>query len=890
MQLPLGLASITRNARYTAQSVGTRYGLSTRLKVSPANPVTALGAIRFLSPAATNAEIIEMLAYTSNDGNLSSMMPFQQNTLTQLTTNAFLAQANLTRVPGASPVIAQAFNRGMIAMGNLINGVAPGLIYDPETGTIDPISDLPFAAPWTPGTTYRVGQVVSPSTYTTFGITDAPGEWIEQQTGFVYQCTTPGTSGVAAHQPAWPTTFGATVGDNGIVWKECTPTIVAGMPDPAAPTNPTTAVNAASPITAGATVYLACTYVNAQGEGINELVVPLGNNAGTLDPSRMLTWNNTTSGPVNLTVTLPTIPVEFGVAGPLGANFGATGINLYAFIVQGTPDPEQIIDPSFYAQLAGGPFASGANVTLSGYTNGQELPVVNTAVLSLTAGNVDTGVRFMVTLFETRTDYQTGWSNSAPVRINVTQSGQQLTLLRGPIGPYNCEARVFAFTLAGASSAGPYTYVDQADVESPGFNQPQIAITATRIADNVTTSTMFNFTDTYLPGASDVTNYADRIQIPPFVDAYFSKTLQSVVYTGVNGYQSSHLVSDLGDPEAIRIPGSNINVSANDGDRTIAWREVRGIQISLKENAGYAVMTNDGDPSTWDPQELWTGFGPVGAKAVDVSAEDEGQFMVFAHRTGLYLYEGGAPKLISRELLTDWDTINWACGQLIVVKIDEKRREIRISAPANGSTTCNTVFTLNYFFGMSDPVVFVQRRGILVPNVEGRKWSIDDISASDILYVPQRSASATQQAGVDITNNMIFASTDGSLKTVTDKQYHDQDYNGNPIGYFAQWVCVPGTQNPTEAIMGLAGATCSAIGNGLINVYAVDDTGATHPLSGVSRTWQLKATESQRDFGTVSVEACRFGIGFDNGGVADAWWEMHTAALWIFKKWGSRPG
>jgi hypothetical protein len=886
----MGLAQIGRNVRYLSQSVACRFGLSTRLTFpSQNNPISGLGGIRYLAPGTSNQEIIQLLGFTQNDGNLYSVAPFQQGSLVLLTTDGFLAAANLTRTTGANPVITQAANRGLISLTDRVVGTAPGLIYDPAAATLDQISDKPMGAPWQPNTRYRVGQVVSPSQFETFGLQDTPGTWVPVRTGFLYQCIQSGTSN-ATIQPIWPTTYSGEILDGSVRWKECTPIALTGLPDPLAPFNPSTAPNVSSPITAGATVYLACTYTNTQGEGINELVAPFGANVGQVDPQRVMVWKNTTGVAVNLTVQLPAIPTVFGTSGELGAPFGAAQLNLYVFIVQGAPDESQIIDPSYYAQVAGGPYAPNATVTISTFPSGQPLPTVNTAVLNLTPGNIPTGVRYGIQLFETRTDYQTGWTNSSPIRINVTQSGQQLTVLRAPIGPYNCEARPWAFTVAGASAAGPYTYIDQNDTESPGFNQPNVKIIATRIPENTSTTTIFNFTDTYLPGASDVTNYADRIEIPPFVDVFYSKALQSAVYSGAQGYPSTLLVSDLQDMEAIRVPGSNLDVAINDGDRVICYREVRNIGIAFKENSGYAINSNDGDASTWGAEPLWEGMGPVGAKAVDVSAEDESQFAVFAHRTGLYLYTGGSPRLISREMYLNWDTINWAYGHLIVAKIDQKRRQIRISIPTGTSTTCNVVYTMDYYFGMGDPVVFAARMSRLVPNPEGRKWSIDDIVASDILYIPSRSKAEAQQAGVDIVNEMVFACADGSLKTVTDNQYYDQDYAGAHVGYLGKWLSVPGA-NASLNIMGVEGASLSAIGSGHINVYTVDDTGHQVNLSTPIRAWILTAKESQRDFGApAGQEACRWAIGFDNGAVPGAWWEMHTINLWIVKKWSQRPG
>ncbi len=885
-QLPLGLARIGRNVRYIAQSTGTRWGFLNRLKFGTAgSSVSGIGAVRYLANDNSGLEYLNLLAYTATDGNIWSAIPFQQLSVTKLSTDALLALANLPRVTGLNPRITQAFNRGFIAMGDLTAGQAQPMIYDPAAGTLDPISDKPFGVAWNPNTRYRVGQMVSPSTYVTNGL--PTGVWVANPTGHLYRVTTAGTSGTL--QPTWPLVTGASVTSGTAQLQEYTPTCASGLPDPFAPITPTTASDGGSPIVDGATVFLVLTYNSAQGESINDLTTLQGD----LDTSKVLVFKNTTGGPIDLTVTMPPIPADVGTSGPYGAN-GAVDYNVYAYIVPGTPDISKYTDPTYYAQVAAH-VAAGATTTISAYPTGQALPTVNTAVIA-SAGNVDTGLRWMIVLFETRTEYQTGWSKSAPIPVMVTQGGLRVLTEKIPIGPYNCIRRICAFTVAGASSAGPYTYVDQDDVESPGFNQPDVPITKTTIDDNTTTSAEFNFTDTYLPGASDVTNYFNRIEVPFCSDVYFSKTLQQVIYTGCQGFPSGHLVSDFQDPEAVRVPGSNIQISESDGDRTVAWRECRETQLSLKENSGYAVVPNSGDASTWDPQRIWAGSGPVGAKAVAVGVDDQNEFLIYGHRTGLYRWVGGSPQLVGRELLGTpenpglWDQINWDYGYLMAIAIDEKRREVRISVPFGTSTVRNVTLTVSYFFGWEDPVVFVQRRGVLVPNVNGRKWSQDDLAANEMLYIPQRyNVSNMSLVGVDLTCELIMANADGAIYTLKEGQYYDQNYAGAPVGYLSKWLSVPGP-NPSLSLFQLMGASCSAIGNGKINVYAVDDKGNTYALSTAERQWILTLIESQRDFGAVAATANRFGIGFDNGSVAGAWWEMHNATLWVMPTFASRLG
>ncbi|MDE2102972.1 MAG: hypothetical protein KGL39_37355, partial [Patescibacteria group bacterium] len=795
--LPQGLARVAQNQRYTAQSTATRYGHSTRIQIAPNNSLTSGGLLRYLGAQAgtLNLQAVEtvlLFAYGSSDGSISAVPPFLQAQLVNLCNAAFFSNSGYSQalMEGLNPVMAQAFNNLFVTLADLLlPSTQSPLVYNSGDGKLYPASDLPFGAPWQPGMKVRKGQVISPSTFETFGQTNGQGTWIPKQTGFLYQAQENGTTG--AVQPIWPTTYEGTVGDNGITWEEATPIFISGLPDPIAPTFASSTPDVASPILNGATVYLAATFVNSKGEGINAIT----NTQGQIDGTKVLVWKNTTGASVDLTVTVPTIPAYL-LAAVLGADYAATGVNLYAFIDQdSSASASQVTDPANYALVnTVAPVASGANVTLSAFPAGQQIPETSTAATTATVGNVDTGLRYLTVFFQTATLYQSGFTNSATVAVNVTQSGWPIQCLRLPIGPYNCIARVIAATVAGASAAGPFTYISQADVESPGFNQPDVQITATLIEDNTSTTATLNFTDTYLPGANDVTNYFDIIQIPPSVDVYFAKSLMRTVFTGAVGYQSGHLFSDIANPEMIRVPGGNFQVSEDDGDRTVCYREIRGVGYSFKENSGYAVEATAGDPSTWGARRIWTGTGPVGPAAIDVASYDDSgaasEIAVWAHRSGLYLFDGSAPRFISRERKDEWDSINWAYGHLIRVRIDPVNRLIYVMAPINGSTVINARLVVNYYFGIQDPVVFLRRSGKLVPNIEGRKWSYDPLSYNDALYIPQKSQNAVQQAGLDVSNNMVFFAADGSIKTVTKGQYYDQDYTGAQVGYFSNWISV----------------------------------------------------------------------------------------------------
>jgi hypothetical protein len=907
VNLPLGLARVAQNVRYTAQSVGTRYGHSTQLTFGVNNSLTGGGLLRYLAaqPGTLDlqaAETILVFAYGSGTGSIFSCPPFIQAVSTLLNTPAFSLASGITVPTALNPVMRQAFNNFLISLTDLLLPKGPVLIYNSIDSTLYPASDLPVAAPWNPQTYYRVGQIISPSQFQTFGQPAGQGTWVPLQTGYLYQCTTAGTSGAANNQPNWPISFSAVVADNTAVWTECTPIFISGLPTPPPPMANGVFNDSGSPIIPGATIYLAFTAINSIGEGTNPLVNALGN----LDPTKVYSYKNVGSQPIDVSVVAPAIPSYLATSGTLGATYGQTGYNLYAFIDQtSTATAAEIADPSFYALVNPTPLLPTDVATVSAFPAYHQMPQTSTAATTATVGNVDTGIRYLVMFGQTNTMYQTGFSNSAAIALNVTQSGWPIQCLRIPTGPYNWNSRIVASTVAGASAAGPYTWISQADVESPGFNQPNVQITATIIEDNTTTTAVFNFTDTYLPGASDVTNYFNKIQIPPSVDVFFAKSLQRAVYTGAVGYQSGHLFSDITDIETVRVPGGNFQVSENDGDRTVCYREIRGVGYSFKENSGFEVITNGGDPSTWTPRQAWGGNGPVGANAIDIAGQDDSEFAIWAHRSGLYLFAGQHPELISREQETAWNTINWDYGYLIKVRIDHVRRLVYILAPVSESTTINARFVMNYYFGTGDPVVFVQRRGILVPNVEGRKWSQDPLNFNDALYIPQKSNNGlSYRVGlnlvpVNIENQMLFFAADGSIKNVVDNQYFDEDYSGNQIGYQDGWIGVLG-ENSSMSHDKLIGARMWATGNGPCAVTAYNDQDQAFALTGPLTTFLLTPGLRTRMDIPMPVQGApsysmRWAVGMSNTPAGQQpipgnWWFIYKSDLMVIPTWPGQPG
>ena len=91
VNLPLGLAYVATNVRYTAQSVATRFGHSTQLRFGENNSLTGGGLLRYLAaqPGTLDLQAVETIlvfAYGSVTGSLYSCPPFIQAAMAVLNT------------------------------------------------------------------------------------------------------------------------------------------------------------------------------------------------------------------------------------------------------------------------------------------------------------------------------------------------------------------------------------------------------------------------------------------------------------------------------------------------------------------------------------------------------------------------------------------------------------------------------------------------------------------------------------------------------------------------------------------------------------------------------------------------------------------------------------
>ena len=375
--------------------------------------------------------------------------------------------------------------------------------------------------------------------------------------------------------------------------------------------------------------------------------------------------------------------------------------------------------------------AAGANPPTSNTTG----PAGNIAADTSTGGpNGGQGYRYAALLFVNENQTVSGFTLASVVKYIVDEDGWELGVFNIAKGPANVVARLAAFSVADATQAGPFDWIGNLNLLAPTANVvyptqtlvDEVEQSATAIFDNVTKQAVFNFSDTYL---SQENNVDDRTDIlPPFqacrID--FLKTINSLAYTGVLGYTGGGLVSIPGDYESVYADVGPVPFPS-DGQRCFGFTDVyKSVIFGLRENGGYSIQPNSGSPSGWDIVQRWDQVGPCGFRAWDAIEA----FIVFVHRSGVYVYMSSDPKLVTSEVPKAWSRINWEYGYKIAVTIDQDTQTVRIQVPTGQSTENNEEFCVSYLMGWEDPIHFSAYIGKEVSMPQARRWSFNDVAAT----------------------------------------------------------------------------------------------------------------------------------------------------------------
>lgn len=251
-----------------------------------------------------------------------------------------------------------------------------------------------------------------------------------------------------------------------------------------------------------------------------------------------------------------------------------------------------------------GTFFVSAVTSATGFVYAQAGPnnsVQSGAGTAQPVGQMSPGNHKCVCIFQTRTGYLTGPS----ISVTLAASGSQYPLAaRIPIGPANVIARILAFT--GANGAN-YFYLPVA----PQVNG-QIIGTSTVVADNTTTSAVFDFSDEALFAGTAIDipgNNLFNLQVLGPCLGFFSYASRLMAWGERNkiqqfvnmGFEGGFFADAPNNPLGWTITGTDGTITA--GDYGLAWTATTAniSQSFYQDRFGAPIAT----PNTQYTFRLW---------------------------------------------------------------------------------------------------------------------------------------------------------------------------------------------------------------------------------------------------------------------------------------------
>jgi len=233
--------------------------------------------------------------------------------------------------------------------------------------------------------------------------------------------------------------------------------------------------------------------------------------------------------------------------------------------------------------------------------------------------------------------------------------------------------------------------------------------------------------------------------------------------------------SRVEDPESYDGINGFMSVAENNGQAIRAAFKLRERLYFVKEHSLH-VTQDDGtnEPSLWSIAEVSRRIGTPSVRGVGIGED----WVVIAHRTGLYLFSGGEPIKISQEIQPTWNQINWQYGQTLWVTVDTKERRILIGAPLGAATTPNTVLMLDYH-DLDDandiatrPPVNVTFTGRKTATDMARKWSPWTVAANSCALIERINGTAVVAVGGGLPG-VGGSSATGKVYQLSDAQLSD---------------------------------------------------------------------------------------------------------------------
>jgi hypothetical protein len=227
------------------------------------------------------------------------------------------------------------------------------------------------------------------------------------------------------------------------------------------------------------------------------------------------------------------------------------------------------------------------------------------------------------------------------------------------------------------------------------------------------------------------------------------------------------------DPESYDGVSGFMNVSENDG-QTVRSAFLLRERLYLVKDRSLHVTQDDGvnEPASWTINEVSNAVGTPSVMGVDVGED----WAVIAGRAGLYMFDGGEPIKISQEIQPLWDTINWAAGKTLWVRVDTRNKRILCGVPTGTAISPNLILALDYRSLSSageieslGSILFSTLSGKLYAVGRSRKWCPWNITANSCALAER----ADGTAQVFLGNGLVGGAGNGKIYQLSDTQFSD---------------------------------------------------------------------------------------------------------------------
>jgi hypothetical protein len=208
--------------------------------------------------------------------------------------------------------------------------------------------------------------------------------------------------------------------------------------------------------------------------------------------------------------------------------------------------------------------------------------------------------------------------------------------------------------------------------------------------------------------------------------------------------------SRVEDPESYDGVDGLLSVAENNGQAIRAAFKLRERLYFVKEHSLH-VTQDDGtnEPSLWSIAEVSRKLGTPSVRGVGIGED----WVVIAHRAGLYIFNGGEPIKISQEVQPTWNQINWQYGHTLWVTVDTKERRIFVGVPLGSATSPNKILMLDYrdLDSAEDisgrPPINITFTGRKTATDKTRKWSPWTIAANSCALIERTDGTAIVAMG-----------------------------------------------------------------------------------------------------------------------------------------------